>query len=244
MPNVSEATYIQVVRETMPRGKVSIILPALNEEQTIGQVIDEIPKVPMEWKGHPVEVLVIDNGSTDRTAEIAVDKGAQVIYEPTRGKGMAMRTGFKSATGEYIFMLDADFTYPATYVAPMLELLELGWEVVLGSRIKGYREKGAMSRMNLFGNHVLALVANVLYGTRISDVCSGSWGFKRHVIEHLELDATGFELEANMFIEVARRGYRIGEIPIYYRKRPSKAKLNSLRDGMRIGRTLAGKRVR
>ena len=222
----------------------SIILPARNEKETIGRVIDEIPKEDMEGKGHRVEIIVVDNNSTDRTKEIAEEKGAKVIVEPMRGKGRAVRAAFESASGDFIFMLDADYTYPATYIPQMLELLEGGYDVVIGSRLKGQREQGAMSRLNLVGNHLLAFLANVLYGSRISDLCTGYWGFSREVIEGLELDAIGFELEANMFSEIAKKGYRIAEVPILYRRRSSPAKLSSLKDGLRIARTLIRKRFR
>jgi glycosyltransferase involved in cell wall biosynthesis len=221
---------------------VSVIIPALNEEETIGRVIDEVPKEDMEQSGYRVELLVIDNDSTDRTKEVAEEKGARVIVEPVRGKGKAIRTAFESVSGEFIFMLDADYTYPATHIPEMLKVLEEGCDVVLGSRLKGRMEKGAMSRLNLVGNHLLAFLANMLYGTEISDLCTGYWGFRRKVIKELELDAIGFELEANMLTEIAKKGYRIGEVPVNYRRRATSPKLGSLKDGFRIGRTLIRKR--
>lgn len=224
--------------------EVSIIFPALNEEETIGKIIDEVPIEEMEGRGYRAEVIVVDNGSTDKTREIAEAKGARVITEPSRGKGRAIRTAFESVSGDFVFMIDADFTYPATYIPRMLELLEGGHDVVLGSRLKGQREQGAMSRLNLVGNHLLALLANLLYGTRVSDPCTGYWGFKGNVVKSLKLDAVGFELEANMLAEIARQGYRIAELPILYRRRPNQAKLGSLKDGFRIGRTLIRKRFR
>ena len=224
--------------------EVYIIFPALNEEETIGKIIDEVPVEDIKARGYRVEIVVVDNNSTDRTKEIAEEKGAKVITESIRGKGRAIRTAFESVSGDFIFMLDADFTYPATYIPQMLELLEGGYDVVLGSRLKGQMEDGAMRRLNLVGNHLLAFLANLLYGTRISDLCTGCWGFRGEVIKRLELDAIGFELEANMLIEIARKGYRIGELPIHYRRRQTPAKLRSLRAGFRIGRTLIRKRFR
>jgi dolichol-phosphate mannosyltransferase len=224
--------------------EVSIIFPALNEEATIGKVIDEVPMEEIEGKGYRAEVIVVDNGSTDKTREIAEAKGARVITEPRRGKGRAIRTAFESVGGDYVFMLDADFTYPATYIPRMLKLLEGKYDVVLGSRLNGQLEDGAMSRLNLVGNHLLSFLTNILYGTRISDLCSGLWGFRGEVPRSLKLDAMGFELEVNMLIEIAKHGYRIGELPIYYRRRPTPTKLHSLRTGFRIGRTLVRKRFR
>lgn len=224
--------------------RVSIILPALDEEEAVGKVIDEIPKKDMEERGYRVEILVVDNGSTDRTREIAEAKGAKIIVEPTKGKGRAVRTAFESVSGDFIFMLDADYTYPATYIPQMLEALEEGYNVVLGSRLKGQRAEGAMSKLNLIGNRLLAFIANTLYGTRISDLCTGYWGLTREVVENMELDATGFQLEANMFTEIAKKGYRIAEVAILYRRRLTPTKLSSLEDGLRIGRTLITKRFR
>lgn len=217
---------------------VSIIIPALNEKLTIGKVIDEIPKEDLQKAGYGVEIVVTDNNSTDGTAEIAQEKGAKVIVESIKGKGRAVRTGFKSVSGDFIFILDADYTYPATYIPIMLEALQEGHDVVIGSRFRGQMGEGAMSRMNLVGNRFLSFLANILYGTRISDLCTGYWGLTRRVIEDIELDAKGFEFEANMFAEIAKKGYSIAEVPICYRRRMTPPKLNSLKDGFKIGWTL------
>lgn len=155
-----------------------------------------------------------------------------------------MRRAFASVSGDFIFILDADFTYPATHIPEMLEVLQEGDDVVLGSRLKGQRDKGAMRRLNVVGNRLLAFMANMLHRTRISDICTGYWGFRREVVEALELDAIGFEIEANIFVEIAKKGCRIGELPVSYRRRLSPAKLASLRDGFKIGRTLIAKRFR
>jgi dolichol-phosphate mannosyltransferase len=223
---------------------ISVIIPTLNEEETIGKVIDEIPRENMESRGYRVEILVVDHDSTDKTREIAAERGAKVIVEPGRGKGRAIRTAFKAASGDFIFMLDADYTYPATYISNMLEILRGGSDVVIGSRLRGQIGEGAMNRLNLVGNHLLAFMASVLYRTKISDLCTGYWGLTRGVVSRMELNATGFELEAEMFVQIAKKGYKIAEVPIYYRRRASPSKLRSLRDGFKIGRTLIRKRWR
>ena len=225
-----------------PSRTVSIIIPTLNEEETIGKVIDEIPKESIERKGYQVEIMVVDSDSTDKTREITAEKGAKVIVEPARGKGRAIRTAFGAAKGDFIFMLDADYTYPATYIPRMLEILHGGSDVVIGSRLGGQMGEGAMSRLNRVGNRLLAFMANTLYRTRISDLCTGYWGLTKEVVSTLELNATGFELEAEMFVEITKKGYKIAEVPIYYRRRVSPSKLRSLRDGLRIGQTLITKR--
>jgi glycosyltransferase involved in cell wall biosynthesis len=222
--------------------KVSVVLPALNEEDSIGKVIDEVPVKELELKGYQTEILVVDNGSTDKTAEVASARGAKVIEEQNRGKGNAVRTAFSIVDGDLVFMLDSDFTYPAGHISQMIDLLESGYDVVLGSRLKGRLEKGSIKPLNLVGNYLLAFMANVLYGTRVSDLCTGFWGFKAEVIRSWNLDAIGFDLEANILVEVAKRGYRIGEVPIQYRRRTTASKLVSIKAGYGIGRMLVRKR--
>jgi len=120
----------------MNKAKVSIILPALNEAKTIGKVIDEIPLHGLEQAGYSVEVLVVDNANTDQTAQIAQEKGATVISEPRRGKDRAVRIVFEQVNADFVFMLDSDYTYPTTYIPDMLKLLNQGYSVVTGSRLK------------------------------------------------------------------------------------------------------------
>jgi glycosyltransferase involved in cell wall biosynthesis len=225
----------------MSRPQIAIILPALNEEETIGKVIDEIPKQALEKAGYSVQVVVVDGNSTDRTRQIAEEKGASIIVERRKGKGIAVATALGSVEADFIFMLDADYTYPSGYIPDMLKLLD-DHHAVIGSRLKGHREEGAMSRLNLVGNYLLSLIATVFYWRRISDVCSGLWGFRGEVVKALSLRATAFDLEAEIFSQLARRGYSIAELPIYYRRRSSLPKLRSLRDGTRIGWALITRR--
>jgi glycosyltransferase involved in cell wall biosynthesis len=220
-----------------------IILPALNEAPTIGRVIDEIPREALEGAGYKVRLLVVDGNSTDRTRQIAQEKGASVVIERQRGKGVAVTRALASAQADFIFMLDADYTYPAGYIPDMLKLLE-SHQAVIGSRMRGRREKGAMSRLNLVGNFLLSLIATVFYGKRVSDVCSGFWGLRGEVIRNLKLRATAFDLEAELFSQLVRRGNKLAEVPVDYRRRHSPPKLRSLRDGTRIGWALITRRFR
>jgi len=227
----------------MSQLKISIILPTLNEEEAIGKVIDEIPRQDLEQAGYAVQVLVVDGNSTDRTRQIAEQKGASVIVEPRKGKGVAVTTALSSVEADFIFMLDADYTYPSRYIPDMLKRLT-NHHAVIGSRLRGQRERGAMSRLNLIGNHLLSLLATVLYQRKISDVCTGFWGFRTEVVKSLRLRATAFDLEAEMFSQLARKGYSIAELPIYYRRRATCPKLRPLRDGIKIGWALITKRFR
>jgi dolichol-phosphate mannosyltransferase len=212
---------------------VCIILPTLNEEQAIGKVIEEIPRKQLENLGYGIDILIVDGNSTDRTMQIAQEKGARILIEKRRGKGRAVRTAFEESKADFIFMMDGDYTYPAKYLTTMIKTLEK-FPVVIGSRLKGKREKGALRKINLVGNYLLTWLANTLYGTRMSDLCTGYWGFRREVIDSLNLTTDGFQLEAELLTQIANRGYKIGEIPITYRTRPGKAKLSGLKDGVRI----------
>ncbi len=219
----------------MGQQRVCIIIPTLNEAETIGKVIDEIPRQALEQAGYQVEVTVIDGGSTDGTGQIAEEKGVKVVIEPRRGKGRAMRTALELTEADFIFMLDGDYTYPAGYITQMLELLRDTYPVVIGSRLKGQIEKGGMSRLNLIGNRLLTLMANILYGAKLSDLCTGYWGLRGEIVPNLDLLADGFDFEAELYSQVAKKGYQIGEVPIYFRRRKSPPKLNSIRDGLKIG---------
>jgi dolichol-phosphate hexosyltransferase len=212
---------------------ICIILPALNEELAIASVIEEIPKSELEKLGYHTDILVVDGHSSDRTSQIAREKGARVLQEPKKGKGCAIITALKYTDADFVFMLDSDYTYPTVYIPQMLQILQK-YPVVIGSRLKGKREKGALKRINLIGNHLLTRLANILYGTRISDLCTGYWGFRREVIKSLNLTADGFQIEAEILTQIAKKGYEIGELPILYRMRQGKPKLGSLKDGRKI----------
>jgi dolichol-phosphate hexosyltransferase len=221
---------------------ISIIIPTLNEELSIGKVIDEIPKKTLEDAGYKVNILVVD-GSTDHTADIARGKGARVITENRRGKGRAIRTALESVEADYLFMIDGDYTYSAAHIPEMIKILQT-YPVVIGSRLKGRREKGALRKVNLIGNYILTFAANILYGTRISDLCTGFWGFRRDVIDNINLTSDGFQLEADLLIQVAKKHYKIGEVPTLYRCREGKAKLSGIKDGLKIGKFLLMKKFR
>lgn len=199
--------------------RVTILLPTLNEEESIKQVIDELPILDLKNSGYDVNILVVDGESTDRTKDIAEAQGANVILQQGRGKGAGVRTAFSHADTDYLFMLDADGTYPSMHIMEMLKVLENGYDVVLGSRLEGQIQPGAMTTTNYFGNKMLTLLANALYGTRISDVCTGLWGFNNKVVKNLNLNSNHFEIEAEMFATSVKNKYKITEIPIQYKRR-------------------------
>ena len=230
---------------------VVVLLPAFNEEETIGKVIEEIPFEELEREGYRVKIVVANGPSTDRTEEIAKEKGA-VVYNVAKGgkaKDVKHTLSMIDFHYDYLVMLDADYTYPPEHIHDIIKALEK-YEVVIGSRMKGKIEDGAMSKVNRFGNWGLSLMATVLYGKRISDVCTGMWGFRKYVLDSIEIDADGFDLEANLYAEVARKGFKLGEVPINYRRRPNRPKLGNgnplgaVKTGLRIGWYLVRKRIK
>jgi glycosyltransferase involved in cell wall biosynthesis len=222
---------------------VAFVIPTLNEERSIGKVIDGVPVGDLLKNGLETAVYVVDGQSTDHTREIAVEKGAQLILEERKGKGVAIQTAFKSISADYAIMVDGDDTYPISAVSEMLGLLQT-YDVVLGSRLTGTIQPGAMTKLNVAGNKLLSLLARALFGAPISDVCTGFWGYRNDAIRRLELTARGFEIEADMFAECVRKGLRIAEIPVTYRARADQPKLSSLRDGVKIALFLCKRRLR
>ncbi len=221
---------------------LAIVIPTLNEGRSIAKVIDGVPVADLLQSGFETAVYVIDGKSTDNTREIAVEKGATIILEERKGKGVAIQTAFKSITADYAIMVDGDDTYPIDMATEMTRLLKQ-YDVVIGSRLKGTIEPGAMTTLNVVGNVLLSLLAWGLFGVRVSDVCTGFWAYRSGAIRRLELAAPGFEIEADMFAECVRNGLQIGEIPITYRARKDRPKLASLRDGLKIGLFLCRRRL-
>jgi hypothetical protein len=207
--------------------KVSIIIPTINEEATIGAVIDSIPK---GWAD--IEIIVVDTNSTDRTVEIALSKGAKVINEPKRGYGIAYKTGFVHASGDIIVTLDADLTYPADKIPYLVQmLLKEDLDFITCDRLTNI-SPSVMSFKHKFGNWFLTKTANMLFGLNLKDSQSGMWIFKKSILKHLRLVAAGMAFSEEIKIEVFKKGFKAKEIPIQYKLRKGESKLLSWRDGI------------
>ncbi len=224
----------------------TLLLPALDEEDALPDLFAEIPFEELESKGWFCNVLLVDGGSKDSTREIAKNLGCEVIEQgPEKGKGAGMRIAFEhfiKTDSNALVMIDADGTYSPNDICKLLDNLE-GNDVVIGSRLKGKIENGAMTRFNFIGNHVLSWFATILYGKYTSDLCSGAWAFKRNAIEVMRLNSVRFEIEAEMFANCAIADLDVGFVPIIYRRRIGEPKLGSVRDGASIFRKLIIRRV-
>jgi glycosyltransferase involved in cell wall biosynthesis len=212
---------------------ISVVIPCLNEESAIAEV------VAWAWEGiarsgRTGEVIVVDNGSTDRSAEVALEGGARVVDEPRPGYGSAYLRGLAEARGRYVFMADGDGTYDLRSLTPFLEQLDAGKEFVLGSRFKGRIHEGAMPwKHRWIGNPVLTWILNVFFGVHVSDAHCGLRAVRRSTLAKLDLHATGMEFASEMILKAAKRDIAVGEVPIDYYPRTGESKLHTWRDGWR-----------
>jgi glycosyltransferase involved in cell wall biosynthesis len=211
---------------------VSVILPALDEERTIGECITKIQKVfhDNEING---EIIVADS-STDRTPEIAASLGVKVFHAEKSGYGNAYLTGFKRARGRYIVMGDADNTYDFLEILKLLAPLKNGADFVIGSRFKGTIHKGSMDGLHRYiGNPVLTLMLNFIFHTNYSDTHSGFRAITREALDRLPLTTGGMEFASEMLVMASKEKLRIEEVPISYYPRLTPSKLHSFADGWR-----------
>jgi glycosyltransferase involved in cell wall biosynthesis len=216
---------------TMP--EITVVIPCLNEEDAVGKVVDQALE-GIRRSGRTGEVLVVDNGSTDRSADVAAAHGARVVTERRRGYGSAYLTGLEAAAGEYIVMGDADETYPLQELGPFVERLATGDDLVMGSRFKGTIHGDAMPFLNRFvGNPILTGMLNLLFGVKISDAHCGMRAIRRDAAAALELHSTGMEFASEMVFKAYRRGLTVSEIPIDYYPRVGESKLNRIGDAWR-----------
>jgi hypothetical protein len=204
---------------------LTVVIPCLNEEQGIEQVLKRMPEFVDQ-------IIVVDNGSTDRTAEVALGFGALVIREDVRGYGRSYKRGFASATGDVIVTLDGDHSYPVDALSYLLEaFLHLEADFLNASRFP-VRDRHAMSFKHKFGNFVLSLAMSMLYFRWVRDSQSGMWVFRRKILEKMKLESDSMAFSEEIKIEALKQsGVRFQEISIQYSSRLGEIKLNPWRDG-------------
>jgi glycosyltransferase involved in cell wall biosynthesis len=224
--------------KTAPR--VSVVIPCLDEARAIVACVTEA-RAAMDAADLDGEVIVVDNGSTDGSGDLARTAGAIVVSEPRRGYGAAYLAGFEAARGTYVVMGDADGSYDFRELTRFVEALDAGADFVIGSRMRGRIHPGAMSWLHRYvGNPVLNGLLNALHGAGVSDSHCGMRAFHRDDLERLELRSTGMELASEQVIRSVQLGLVIRELPIDYRPRIGRSKLSPLADGMRHVRLLVG----
>ncbi len=219
---------------------ISVIIPTMNEEESIGQVIDSVRQA---LSGIEHEILVVDTNSKDRTREIARQKGALVIEEPRRGYGRAYKTGFERSRGRVIATLDADCTYPAEDIPALYKMLDEKVLDFITTNRFAELEEGAMTAKHRLGNFALTFTSNLFFGVRIKDSQSGMWVFRRDILDRLVLTDDGMPMSEEIKIEAFRK-VRSLEVPIVYRRRVGEVKLSSWKDGWKNMKFLFKKRFR
>lgn len=217
----------------MPAPEVSVVMPCLNEEAAIGACVEKIRRT-FDQAGLDGEIVVCDNGSTDRSVAIAEAMGARVVHQAERGYGNAYLKGFHSARGRYLVMGDADDTYDFTMIPQFLDALrEDGNAFVTGSRYLGGGDRNITALHRWFGNPALTRILNALFGTRYTDVYCGFRAFSREAYERIRPVSPGMEFNLELAINAGLAGLKTVEIPIVLAPRKGESKLRTFRDGWR-----------
>lgn len=219
--------------------KIAVIIPCFNETKGIANVIKKFPHDRLIRFGYEIDIFVIDNNSTDDTAEVALAAGATVIHEPQKGKGNALRTGFSRLPSDidYVAMLDGDDTYSPNELLRMVEPIHSGFaEVVIGSRLGGKIHGDSMKVFNRLGNWFFTHMVRLLYRVSVTDVLTGYFAWDKKKLDELypHLVSDGFAIEMEMITKMARLGHDIASVPISYHQRAGESNLRPIHDGVRI----------
>jgi glycosyltransferase involved in cell wall biosynthesis len=221
-------------RKAQPKPTVSLIIPVKNEALNIAWVLDQIPACV-------TEIILVDANSTDATLMIAKSArpDIRIVQQEGKGKGSALRTGFRAASGEIIVMMDADGSMAPQEITHYLHYLTNGYDYVKGSRFMGGGGSLDITRLRRLGNWALMATVKALYATQMTDLCYGFVAFHRKCLPFLELSSTGFEVETEMTLHALRAGLRIAEVPsIEMPRRHGVSNLRTFRDGQRVLRTI------
>jgi hypothetical protein len=221
-------------------GRVSVVIPAKNEEKNLAWVLLRMPP-------YVSEVILVDGHSTDDTVAIATAArpDVRIVEDPGRGKGAALRTGFAAATGDSIVMLDADGSMDPAEMTRYLALLGTGFDLVKGSRFTAGGNSTDITGLRRLGNRILRSTVNILYGTKFSDLCYGYCAFRRSSLPALGLTADGFEIETEISLHAVTAGLRVCEVPSFEAPRGyGTTSLRTFHDGERVLRTVVCERLR
>lgn len=208
---------------TVRKDEITVVIPTLNEREAIGQVIPKVKQCGFH------DVLVVDGYSEDGTAEIAEENGARVIRQHGWGKGMALKTAVEHVKGRYMLVMDGDCTYDPKDIEKILPHVE-NYDQIIGARVIG---RDNIPILNRFGNWVITRAFNLLFGTGLTDVCSGMYLLRTDFARLLNFEAQGFDTEVELVAQVAMDG-RVTQVPISYSKRVGEQKLSSWKHGFQI----------
>jgi glycosyltransferase involved in cell wall biosynthesis len=225
-----EQTPAAATEEVVPL--VSVVIPCLNEEANVESCV-KAALAALAASGLDGEVIVVDNNSEDRSAELAARAGARVIVERRRGYGSAYLAGFAAARGDYIVMADADLTYDFDEIPNFVGKLNDGAQLVMGNRMENIKPGAMPWHHRYIGNPVLTGLLNLFFRTGVRDAHCGMRALRRDVLDTLDLRTTGMEFASEMVIRAAKEHLAIAEVDIEYHPRGGESKLSSFRDGWR-----------
>ena len=217
--------------ETGKEIKIAVLIPCCNEENTIRKVISDFKQQLPNAR-----IVVFDNNSSDRTGQIALERGAILIPEPRQGKGFVVETMFNSVESDIYVMVDGDDTYPAQAVHQLIQpILNQQADMVVGSRLTDYTD-ASFRNLHVFGNKLVCLCINKIMGSSLKDIMSGYRAFNRQIINIIPVVSSGFEIETELTIQTLYYQRKIAEVEIPYRHRPqgSESKLHTFKDGFKI----------
>lgn len=213
-------------------------MPCLNEEGALLLCIEETKKTINKYNLN-AEIIIVDNGSTDKSIDI-IEKSKQetpslvLLHEPNKGYGSAYQKGLRGAQGKYIFMADADFSYEFSDIPRFVEKLKEGNDMVIGNRFMNHISNRAMPWHHKYiGNPLFSFLIKKTFKVNIGDIHCGARAFKSEILGKINFNSNGMEFASEMIIEVTKAKLRIIEIPIQYRERIGKSKLNFISDGLR-----------
>lgn len=222
------------------RIKISVVIPALNEEKNLPHVLPRLP-------GIIDEVILVDGHSTDNTIAVARELRPDIVFvkQDGRGKGNALRCGFEKANGDIIVMLDADGSMKPEEIPDFIKPLLNGYDFVKGSRFLSSPNSDDMEWYRKMGNKVFVTLVNRLYGGKYTDLCYGYSAFWRTTIQQMNITSNGFEVETEMNIKALKAGCKVAEVTSYEAERLNgKSNLHTFRDGWRILKTIIRYRFR
>jgi len=218
---------------------VSIIIPAHNEEKNLGNVLAELHNDPDLAKIHH-EILVVDDGSTDNTKDIASRHEVKVFSNKTnQGKGSSLKVGFEHAKGEFIITMDADGSHDPKDIKKLLWPVLNGSDIAVGTRFNTVEGRRTTTKINLFGNHLINLALMIMTGAVVTDSQSGFRAYKSKVLKEIIICSKGFEIETELTLKPIMNGCSLKEVPIFVRDRTNGlSHVKPFRDGFRIFKEL------
>ena len=227
----ADALARDIRRDAAKQKRIAVLIPCYNEEATVGKVIDDFREHLPEAR-----IYVYDNCCTDRTVEIALQHGAEIVSEPRQGKGYVVESMFDQVDADCFVMVDGDDTYEASAVRQLLApVMEGRTDMVVGARLSEYTDQ-SFRPLHVFGNNLVRWLINWIFRTKLTDILSGYRAFNTRVVERIPVVSSGFEVETELTVQMLYHRLRVVEVQVPYRERPegSFSKLNTFRDGFRV----------